>query len=472
MEYTTDGGSTWQPATPTDGAFDSHAEDFTVDLNLPDFVYGILVRETGADGTQLPVADWAGTRFTIDSVAPAPVADLAAPVITEADSPVAYARWSPSEPPSDTTSAVRYVVALDDTEVGSTYDTQLDVPLADTGPHILTVTPVDEAGNTGSTSTVEAAPDTIAPTTAVTGADTDWHDTAVTVSFTPSDNAGGSGMSAGAAKTEYKLDSGDWTSGTSCIVPAPSDHSGDGVHTVSYRSTDRAGNTEVAKSVHVNIDTTLPATTDNAGSAWHAGPWSLTLTPTDPLAPDGSHAGMSGGAADTQYSLDNGASWHSGTSVAFPRWKRGGGSGSYDVLYRSTDAAGNTEQTESTTVRIDNSLPTSDAALTVAADPATVTLTATDPDSGVACLWYSLDGGAWQRAVYPGPAGVPVTIAGLGTHTLCYYAVDVAGNPQAGYRVATVTNTAAGSTLRPAVARHHRVPRIRRAHRVPAVKRK
>ena len=32
-------------------------------------------------------------------------------MITEADSPVAYARWSPSEPPSDTTSAVRYVVA-------------------------------------------------------------------------------------------------------------------------------------------------------------------------------------------------------------------------------------------------------------------------------------------------------------------------------------------------------------------------
>ena len=83
-----------------------------------------------------------------------------------------------------------------------------------------------------------------------------------------------------------------------------------------------------------------------------------------------------------------------------------------------------------------------------------------------------MDGGDWQQAVYPGPAGVQLTIAGLGDHTLRYHAVDVAGNPQAGYRVATVTNTAAGSTLRPAVARHHRVPRIRRAHRVPAVKRK
>jgi hypothetical protein len=58
------------------------------------------------------------------------------------------------------------------------------------------------------------------------------------------------------------------------------------------------------------------------------------------------------------------------------------------ISYRSTDAAGNTEQTESTTVLIDNSPPTSRVALTAGGDPATVTLTAADPDSGVACLWY------------------------------------------------------------------------------------
>jgi len=51
---------------------------FTIDLDLPDYVYGILVRETGRDGTQTAVADWAGIRFMVDTVAPAPVADLAA----------------------------------------------------------------------------------------------------------------------------------------------------------------------------------------------------------------------------------------------------------------------------------------------------------------------------------------------------------------------------------------------------------
>ena len=586
VEYTTDGGSTWQPATPTDGAFDSHAEDFTVDLNLPDFVYGILVRETGADGTQLPVADWAGVRFTVDTVAPAQVTDLAAFVTSDAGSPVAHATWLASEPPSDTTSAVRYVVALDGTEVGSTYDTQLDVPVPDTDPHALTVTPVDGAGNMGPANTVEAILDTTAPTT-TDDADSGWHDSDVTVTLTPTDNVGGSGMTGGSAKTEYKLDDKtDWTTGESVTIDAPADHSMDGTHTISYcstdaagnleetrtatvridttdpvtsddapsgwqdhpvsvtltasdaggsglavteykldgdsdwtpylspvpvvsdgdhtlvyRSRDNAGNTEDVRTVHVKIDTTAPTTTDDtdalwhntavtvslsptdagcgvlqtqyrvdgglwrrgtsiviaapAGGAndgihsidyrsidsllniedthtchvyidtvapattdsanpggvptWHAGPWTLALSPSDPLAHDGSHSGMSGGSATTQYSLDNGASWQSGTTVAFPRWKRGGGSGTYQVLYRSTDAAGNTEQNESTTVLIDNSPPTSSAALTAGGDPATVTLTATDPDSGVACLWYSLDGGAWQQAVYPGPAGVPLT---------------------------------------------------------------
>ena len=302
--------------------------------------------------------------------------------------------------------------------------------------------------------------DRTAPTTTATIDPSGWSRQA-TVALATDDGTG-----SGAAHTLYSINGGPEQ-----VYAGPFTVATEGAQ-VTFSSTDMAGNREATQTVSPKVDITSPVTTDNAGSAWHAGPWSLALTATDPLAPDGSHSGMSGGSAGTQYSLDNGASWQSGATVAFPRWKRGGGSGTYGVRYRSTDAVGNTEQTESTTVRIDNSLPTSDAALTVAANPATVALTASDPDSGVACLWYSLDGGAWQRAVYPGPAGVPVTIAGLGAHTLCYYAVDVVGNLQAGYRVATVTNTAAGPTLVPAVARHHRVPRITRAHRVPAVKRK
>ena len=97
-------------------------------------------------------------------------------------------------------------------------------------------------------------PDTTPPTTTVAGADDLWHNTAVTLTFSASDNPGGSGVD----YTEFKVDSGDWTKGNLVTVPAPADHSGDGLRTVAYRSADKAGNVEVAQSCQVKIDTTPP----------------------------------------------------------------------------------------------------------------------------------------------------------------------------------------------------------------------
>src|SRR5213596_1446636 len=51
-----------------------------------------------------------------------------------------------------------------------------------------------------------------------------------------------------------------------------------------------------------------------------------------------------------------------------------------------------------------------------------VTVSATDSQSGVATIQVRTDGGAWQ--LYTSP----VTVAGDGTHTVDYYATDVAGN--------------------------------------------
>ena len=100
---------------------------------------------------------------------------------------------------------------------------------------------------------VDAAP----PATTVSGAVGGWHRKAVTLTFAARDGAVGSGV----ARTEYRVDhAGDfaWTTGTSVTLSAPGDHSGDGVHTVEYRSVDNSGNTESAHSCTVKIDTRKP----------------------------------------------------------------------------------------------------------------------------------------------------------------------------------------------------------------------
>ena len=89
---------------------------------------------------------------------------------------------------------------------------------------------------------------------------------AVTVNLTVTET--GSGL----ASTQYRVDGSAFQSGASVSIPAPADHSNDGVHTVEYRSTDNAGNVEALRSATVRIDTTLPLTTDDAPAGWRTRP--------------------------------------------------------------------------------------------------------------------------------------------------------------------------------------------------------
>jgi hypothetical protein len=98
-----------------------------------------------------------------------------------------------------------------------------------------------------------SAPDSIPPTTSksLSGAsgDNGWYTSDVQVTLTASDNSGGSGVKV----TQYKIDDGAWQTYTGPITV-----SGDGRHTVSYRSQDNEGNWESTKQVAVPIDATAP----------------------------------------------------------------------------------------------------------------------------------------------------------------------------------------------------------------------
>ena len=90
--------------------------------------------------------------------------------------------------------------------------------------------------------------DRTAPHTRQHGAGRAWQTAPVTVTFSAEDGPGGAGV----ARTEYRLDGGPLTVGTTVVV------SGDCVHRLEYRSVDKAGNAEPFHGVTVRIDTSAP----------------------------------------------------------------------------------------------------------------------------------------------------------------------------------------------------------------------
>jgi hypothetical protein len=84
-----------------------------------------------------------------------------------------------------------------------------------------------------------------------------WSNQPVRLTFAADDGLMGSGVSSIETSTDEGV---TWSPGAHPLIPAPADHSNDGVHTVYYRATDVAGNVSGVQSGLVAIDTTGPMT--------------------------------------------------------------------------------------------------------------------------------------------------------------------------------------------------------------------
>jgi len=104
----------------------------------------------------------------------------------------------------------------------------------------------DKAGNTSDATSPVVKIDRTDPTTGISGTSNNWVNGAVSVVLTATDNL------SGVASTSYAVDNGAQQNGTTLTL------SSEGDHTVTFFSTDRAGNAEAAKTVHVKIDKTAP----------------------------------------------------------------------------------------------------------------------------------------------------------------------------------------------------------------------
>jgi plastocyanin len=275
---------------------------------------------------------------------------------------------------------------------------------------------------------VTAAPgeDTTAPETSATVSGTkdtsgNYVSTA-TVAVTASD------AESGVASVEYSLDDAAFTTYSN-----PVEVNSLGQHTLAYRATDKAGNTTPVKSVTFTVvaappdDKTPPDTSATVtGTKDTSGNYVSTATVTVTASDTGS------GVASIEYSLDDAAYAAYTAPVAVSSL------GQHTLTYRATDKAGNTSAVKSVEFTVvaappeDRTPPQASASVSGTKNDAddyvgsaTVTVTASDADSGVATIEYSLDGGPYLQY------SAPVVIDRAGSHTFLYRATDKAGNTSA-----------------------------------------
>jgi photosystem II stability/assembly factor-like uncharacterized protein len=253
------------------------------------------------------------------------------------------------------------------------------------------------------------AADTQAPTTSAPGLAGAWRRNPL-IEFLGTDDTSGIG------KTEFQVDGGAWAQGSSVTL-------GEGTHTVTYRSTDKAGNVEAPdKSGVAMIDLTRPVTAaEGVNDAWHNASTTIHFSATDNLS----------GVAAT-HSTVNGHAAPNGSSIAITPGQDTVIQGANTVTFWSEDVAGNVEAAQSRTVKIDTVAPLTshDYDGSYLHNERIVTLDAVDTHSGVEATFYRFDDEPTWRSGTAVPVPAPDDHSFDGDHTVWFYSEDIAGNEE------------------------------------------
>lgn len=221
-----------------------------------------------------------------------------------------------------------------------------------------TATCTDNAGNSTTKTVTGIQIDRTAPNTGISGTSNTWVNGEVTVTLSPTDN--GSGV----ASTTYSVDGGTQQTGTTFKLSAEGDH------TVTFFSTDVAGNAETAKTVHVMIDKTAPTIGHLfTPSTYTDGAWTNQNVSVKFACADQGGSGVASCTGDATVTTEGTGQKVTGTA---------------------TDGAGNSA-TDTALVSVDKTAPVIAGAKDRAPnangwydDDVTVSFTATDDRSGVA----------------------------------------------------------------------------------------
>jgi len=324
--------------------------------------------------------------------------------------------------------------------VGTTSWTFSWQPVLD-GAYTIRSRAIDVNGNIQTTpASVSVNVDNTAPTAVISSPlnNASVRGTAVTVTGTAADpTSAGSGIQ----QVDVSTDGGTtWlpASGTASwtfawTLPA------DGTYTLQARATDHAGNQGSSTTVSVLVDKTAPAVAITAPTSGTTLPVGTSYTITGTATDGGSGVNL------VEISLDSGTTWLTATYGAgtwsYP-WTLPV-NGTYQIVSRATDVAGNTATSSAITATISNPLP---SATTVSPAAGTFvngltlaisgTAVAGNPVLGLSRVEVSIDGGTtWQAAggttTWAYTAALPQHPSGyVPTFSIRARAVDGIGNVQ------------------------------------------
>jgi hypothetical protein len=279
----------------------------------------------------------------------------------------------------------------------------------------ITSRATDANGNIG-TSKYTVMIDTSVPRTGIAVSGTaglaGWYTSPVTITLSGVDNDPGSGV----VTIEYRLNDGPFQRYT-----APLTLSTQGVTRITARTTDRAGNVELAPpTTTVMIDRSPPKTTAAVSgtpglAGWYISPVTVAFAAID--------NDPGSGLISIEFSVNDGAFQRYTAPINVST------QGTTRITARTTDAAGNVETAPPTpVVRIDSSAPvvtitSPESRVYQHADSVLVSFSAVDIPSGVQNVSAALDGGPVQNA-----QAISLLTLALGVHTFEVSASDVAGN--------------------------------------------
>jgi ABC-type transport system substrate-binding protein len=233
------------------------------------------------------------------------------------------------------------------------------------------------------------------------------------------------------AEIAYSFDEINWVTYT-----GPFTISDEGLTTIYYNSTDIARNMETPNREDIWIDTkdpetvaTLDPSSPTGSNGWYFSSVTMSLSPSDATS----------GVSQTFHRVNSGTAESYDSPVLFST------DGLYEVEYWSVDSAGNPEQVNTISFRIDQSEPITTLMIqepSYGLDPTYVKTTtdfildADDETSKVAWIEYRIDGTGWMTY------SDPFRVTTFGPHDVDYRSVDYAGNVEEYQTVSIVVNAA------------------------------